>query len=164
MKFLSILTLIIATFSLNGCSSLKDTLGISRKTPDEFAVITRAPLQIPENLNSVKTLPAPQIGAARPQETDPRILAKQALGVTPSGAPTASAAEQSLLSKVGSPDEGIRTTIDREAITEKEEQRPVAKRLLNIGNDTPPARIVDPVKEKERLQTKSNAATPSKID
>jgi hypothetical protein len=164
MRFVSILTLIIAIFSLSGCSSLKDTLGISRKTPDEFAVITRAPLQIPENLNSVSTLPAPQIGAARPQETDPRQLAKQALGVTPGGAPSTSAAEQSLLSKVGGAEQGIRTTVDREAITEKEEQRPVAKRLLNIGNDTPPARIVDPVKEKERLQSQSKAETPSKID
>lgn len=160
--FVTILSLALLT--LTGCSNLKDTLGISRKMPDEFAVITRAPLQIPANLNEVSSLPAPQVGAPRPQETDPRISAKQALGVNVNSTDSTSAAEQSLLSKVGNSDQNIRRTVDVEAVTEKEEQRPVAKRLLNIGNDTPPARIVDPVKEKERLQNKSSAKTPSKID
>ena len=47
---------------LSGCGSS----GLDRNRPDEFAVTRAAPLEVPAEF----TLPAPQEGAARPQETD----------------------------------------------------------------------------------------------
>ena len=156
--------LIASTLCLTACEGLKDTLGLTRKTPDEFAVVTRAPLQIPANLNQLNTLPTPQIGAPRPQETDPRLAAKQAIGVN-TNAPTApSNAEQSLLSKVNAGDQNIRGIVDHEAANAGASQRPVIKRIFGKADSEPAATIVDPAKEKERLLKKSTAATPSKID
>ena len=47
---------------LAGCGSS----GLDRNRPDEFAVTRSAPLSVPAEF----TLPAPQEGAARPQESD----------------------------------------------------------------------------------------------
>ena len=53
--------------SLSACGgdSLKDTLGYGKQAPDEFAIITKAPLVIPPDFS----LRPPQPGVLRPQET-----------------------------------------------------------------------------------------------
>jgi hypothetical protein len=162
-KIIFTLFLISNLLSITACSYISEQLGMNRRAPDEFAVITRAPLQIPSNLNELTSLPAPQLGMARPQEMDTRNLAKQAIGVTPSEINTTSAAEAGLLARVGKSDQNIRATVDQEAVNTTE-QRPVAKRLLNIGDDKPAARILDPKAEKERIKAKSTIETPSKLD
>ena len=165
MKRGFILTLVLSgtLLTLTACGTVREQLGLTRRTPDEFAVITRAPLQIPTNLNEVTSLPPPQIGAPRPQEVDPRIAAKQALGVPVEQAQTLSASENSLLQKVGQGQNNIRTLVDKEA--EKEtQQRPVVQRLMNIGSDKKAATIVDPALEKERLKQGVQSPTPSKVD
>lgn len=57
--FLSTVTLL----ALSGCGS---SGLLDRNRPDEFAVTRAAPLAVPAEF----TLPAPQEGAARPQEGD----------------------------------------------------------------------------------------------
>ena len=58
---------------LTGCSSLNSILGGEKTPPDEFRVVSRAPLSLPPDYG----LTAPQPGAQRPQETDIRQTARQ---------------------------------------------------------------------------------------
>lgn len=70
-----------AALSLSACAGLRDAMGAGKnKTPDEFAVQKRAPLDIPYNI----TLPIPQPGAPRPQEITPEQSAKDVILGTPS--------------------------------------------------------------------------------
>jgi hypothetical protein len=52
------------TLLLPGCSDLRKSIGLEKSTPDEFAVESRAPLEMPPDFD----LRPPQPGAARPQE------------------------------------------------------------------------------------------------
>lgn len=163
--FLIYSLMVTSSFSLSSCSSIKEQLGLDRRAPDEFAVITRAPLEIPGNLNEVNALPLPQRGAPRPQETDPQIAAKQAIGIPVNTNEVVSSGEQSLLSKVGTADPNIRQIVNKEAADAPVNKRPVIKRLLGkAGSDEPAATILVPAEEKERLKQGATTETPSKVD
>lgn len=58
---LSVLTMGVA---LGACSGVQKQLGLERTSPDEFAVVSQAPLSLPPDIN----LRPPQPGAPRPQE------------------------------------------------------------------------------------------------
>jgi hypothetical protein len=60
---------------LSGCDSLRDAAGLTKRSPDEFAVTTKAPLVIPPDFN----LRPPRPGAAPVNQTDPSTSAQQAL-------------------------------------------------------------------------------------
>ncbi|MGD0433724.1 MAG: DUF3035 domain-containing protein, partial [Acetobacteraceae bacterium] len=68
---------VIVLVVLGGCStsSLSRTFGLTRDAPDEFTVVTRAPLSMPPDF----TLRPPQPGAARPQDQSDRSQAESAL-------------------------------------------------------------------------------------
>jgi len=88
---------------LVGCQSIREAAGITKEPPDEFAVVTKAPLVIPPEFN----LRPPKPGASPTNQVDPTTAAQMALTATdPSviaaGMPnTYSDAEKSLLSKTG---------------------------------------------------------------
>lgn len=79
---LFLLPLALSTaLSLSSCAGLREAIGAGKnKTPDEFAVQKRAPLDIPYNI----TLPIPQPGAPRPQEVTPEQSAKDVILGAPS--------------------------------------------------------------------------------
>ena len=56
-----------------GMSGIRSTLGITKEAPDEFGVVSRAPLSLPPDY----TLRPPQTGALRPQDTTPTEVARQ---------------------------------------------------------------------------------------
>jgi hypothetical protein len=58
-----------------GCSNVRETLGLTKQSPDEFKVVSRAPLSMPPDYN----LRPPTPGAPRPQEGTPRDQAQQAV-------------------------------------------------------------------------------------
>lgn len=64
-----------AMLALGGCSNVKETLGLNKKAPDEFSVVTKAPLIIPPNYN----LRPPQPGAPRPSGLTPGTEARSAV-------------------------------------------------------------------------------------
>lgn len=75
MKPLKCLLLSGVVLSLGACGT-SESLGLGKKkAPDEFQVITRAPLEVPYGL----TLPVPQPGAPRPQEVSAEEQAKEAI-------------------------------------------------------------------------------------
>ena len=67
--------LIIGTIGLGGCENAKETIGLAKQAPDEFAVVTRAPLNIPPKFD----LRPPKPGTKRPQKVTPTIKARTIL-------------------------------------------------------------------------------------
>lgn len=59
--------------SLSACSGLKNALGIDKKPPDEFAIVTKAPLVIPPDFS----LRPPRPGAQDSQQLTPSQSAEQ---------------------------------------------------------------------------------------
>lgn len=102
-----------ACVALVGCGSAADTFGFSRNSPDEFNVITKAPLVVPPDL----TLRPPRPGAPRPQEVEPVNRAQEALfGRRTQPNPEMSEGENVLLARAGATkvESSVREEIDRE--------------------------------------------------
>lgn len=157
------LTAALACLALTGCGNVKDQLGLTHEAPDEFAVITRAPLEIPTSL----ALPPPRPGMARPQEKSPETRAKDAVfgeQYVNNTAATESSAEAALLSKAGQgqTDPNIRAVVDEEAAEEARSNKSVAQKLLKLGGQKtePTANVVDAKAEAQRLQDNIKSGKP----
>ena len=145
--------------ALGACGSdTMRTLGLTRDAPDEFAVLTRAPLSMPPDMGA---LPQPRPGASRPQERSARDAAEATLvpgAALASTAPSrASGAEAALLSQAGRevPD-SIRRQVDEESSRLDAPRQSFTDRLM-FWRDTPqPGVAVDPTRENARLR--ENAA------
>jgi hypothetical protein len=71
----AILVVALCATALGGCSGLRAMAGLQKKSPDEFAVTTKAPLVIPPDFN----LRPPMPGAPPTNQLDPSSNAEQAL-------------------------------------------------------------------------------------
>lgn len=149
----------VALVALGGCDKVKDKMGLTRHAPDEFAVMQRAPLEIPTNLN---TLPVPTPGAPRPQDVSAVVQAQEAvLGQKVSVASDASTAEAELLAKTGAnvTNSSIRSVLDKEAKDEKSLNVPVVKKLFGVGGDENKD-VIDAKEEAARLKTLKEKTAP----
>ncbi|MBL8644771.1 MAG: DUF3035 domain-containing protein, partial [Rhodospirillaceae bacterium] len=63
-RFVPLFCLVAASLAVSGCQDTRRALGIDKSVPDEFAVVSRAPLVMPPDFN----LRPPAPGAERPQE------------------------------------------------------------------------------------------------
>src|SRR5437762_7279467 len=83
--------------AIAGCDTLRSAAGGGKDSPDEFAVVTKAPLVIPPDFN----LRPPTAGAAPTNQLEPTQAAQAALFPTDSAAAgtpgTTSAGEHALL-------------------------------------------------------------------
>lgn len=147
------LALMIA-FGLGGCSDARKALGYDKAPPDEFRIVSRAPLSLPPDY----ALRPPQPGASRPQEQSSQQAARQALlgntaarPVAPEGA---SPGEAALLARVGAPrtDPRIRELVDRESSALAEADRTFFDRLVFWRKEDEPGMVVDPQREAQRLR------------
>ncbi|WP_312135749.1 DUF3035 domain-containing protein [Brevundimonas sp. BH3] len=78
MRIRTALTLSVATvamLSLGACGSIKQGIGLTKVTPDEFLTVSSAPLVVPPEYG----LTPPSLGAPRPQELAPESAARQIL-------------------------------------------------------------------------------------
>jgi hypothetical protein len=76
MKLLTtLLALSLCATALSGCEGFRRAAGLNKKSPDEFAVTTKAPLVIPPNFNLRPPLP----GAPPANTLDPSSNAELAL-------------------------------------------------------------------------------------
>ncbi len=151
MRLLPLLTL--SVLSLSACSGAKETLGLSKSSPDEFKVVKHAPLEMPSSYN----LPEPRPGAPRPQEKEVTQQVKKAL-IGQSQTASQSQAEALLLQQAGTSaaPQNIRETIDREAGHTDSSTQAVAKRLLGIGGDAEDKQVLNAEEEAKRLKDLSN--------
>lgn len=101
----------IATMGMAGCNTVSQAAGMNRQVPDEFNVVTKAPLVVPPEF----ALRPPATGAELPRELDPgqrgqSILFGQDIGQE------ASSGERALILAAGASasDPIIRTQVDYE--------------------------------------------------
>jgi hypothetical protein len=66
---------VVAAVGVAGCDSIRDAAGMEKSAPDEFAVLTKAPLTIPPDYN----LRPPRPGAVPTNQTEPTDTAQMAL-------------------------------------------------------------------------------------
>lgn len=151
---------LIAAMGLAGCQSTRKALGMSKVTPDEFRVVTKAPLVVPPEY----ALRPPAPGEPRPQELQPESAARMAL-LGEREAETRSAGEKLLVAKAGADqaDPLIRYVVDDEFGDIAHKERSFAERVMFWRSDDKPATPegaavdktpapVDAAAEAERLQ------------
>jgi DUF3035 family protein len=69
------MVVLAAMAAVSGCTSIRQAAGITKQTPDEFAVVTKAPLVIPPDYN----LRPPKPGAVPTNQLSPTGVAQAAL-------------------------------------------------------------------------------------
>ena len=149
---------LVALSVLAGCGSdLSRSFGLSRDTPDEFQVTTRAPLALPPSYQ----LRPPRPGAPRPQEDAPdtageAVLVPQSVLQNARTAGTTSPGQTALVDAAGpSAPAGIRNKVDAESALDRG-NRSFVDRLMFWKATPPPGTVVDPTGESQRLR--ENAA------
>jgi len=123
-----------STLAVAGCGSLSRSLGASKVTPDEFRVVTKAPLVVPPDY----ALRPPAPGEPRAQELAPESAARTAL-LGQRGALTRSAGENLLTAKAGAgrADPLIRYVVDDEFGDLAHKEKSWADRVMFWRKDAP---------------------------
>lgn len=165
-RIAGLLAFLLLPLALGGCDGTREALGLNKKSPDEFAVVTKAPLVLPPEFG----LRPPQPGAPRPQEVQARDRAQAALGGGTAGggltqggrSPTSSprsAGEAALLqqARATNADPDIRRKVNDEFTQLAERDSSFVDRLIFWQKAEQPGLAVDPAKEAQRLR--ENAAT-----
>lgn len=148
--------LIAAGIALVGCEQTRNILGVTKKVPDEFAVVTRAPLSMPPDYG----LRPPAPGQLRPQELAPREAARSILlnnaGAKPAAPPPGkfTAGEAAILARAGAlnADPMIRRTVNRESTVLAQADKTFFDKIVFWQKQMPPGTVVDPEKESRRLR------------
>jgi hypothetical protein len=156
----------VLALGLEGCSSTAKALGMTKVVPDEFRVVSKAPLVVPPDY----ALRPPSPGEPRPQELQPETAARNALLGQNEGA-TRSDGEKLLVVKAGGDkaDPLIRYMVDDQFGSLAHKEPSFADRVLfwrksgakdagasvstasQAGAETPAP--VDAAKEAERLKS-----------
>jgi hypothetical protein len=170
IRMVAFATLILALpLMLGACSNAKEQLGLVKQSPDEFAIVKRAPLSMPPD---VSALPRPTPGAPRPQEQSPFSAAKQTVfggsenaGPLPNESSAPDEGESIFLGKAGAEntDPNIRRRVDVESAEMDKKNIPVAQKLLNLGSKDPdpaPTSVVNAKEEAERLKNNKAQGKP----
>ena len=167
------LALALLGLGLAGCQNTKEMLGLTKHSPDEFQVVSRAPLSMPPDFS----LRPPTPGAARPQEG---TVQQQAQGIVtghadrnlqPDQIPSIgegeqttaeSAGESSFLQSagMGGVDPNIRKLVDQETTADEESSKTVLDDLIFWRKAEPYGTVVDPQAETKRLQANQALGQP----
>lgn len=157
--------LLAAGLSLMSCDSIRDAAGITKSPPDEFAVVTKAPLIIPPDYN----LHPPKPGAAPLNQTSPTQSAQAALFGDDTAAVAASIngnysqAEKLLLAQSGAAtaDDSIRRTIAADN-SKAQDTGTLTDSLLFGGSDAASSdKPLNADAEAARIAAGKNGATPA---
>ena len=161
--------LVVSGVALSGCGGARQAFGLERNVPDEFAVVSRAPLSLPPDYS----LRPPQPGAPRPQELTTQQEAQRVVLATAdrreqvAASPDAvgrSGGESVILAQAGArtADPDIRRTVDEETASLLRANESFVNSLIFWREDPPPGLIVDPQAEAQRLA--ANAATGAPLN
>jgi hypothetical protein len=155
----------LALAACSGGNDVKEKLGLKASPPDEFSVVTRAPLSVPPDY----TLRPPRPGADRPMEISVREQAKQtvfgASDVDQKAKASAETAQGGFMNKLGATDTSgsIRNTLDAEMTELDKSEQPAAEKLLFWKDKEPKGKTLDPVEEQKRLEA-TGASKPKLKD
>jgi hypothetical protein len=175
---LSFVALAALGSSVAGCSSTKEMLGLSKRSPDEFQVVSRAPLSMPPDYS----LRPPTPGAPRPQEGTTSDQAKRIVTgysdrntttLAPDQIPSVGEGEQTATQSAGESaflqsasltgvDPNIRKLVDQETAADEASSQTFLDDLIFWRKPAPYGTVVDPVAEQKRLQ--ENQALGQAVD
>lgn len=163
-----VLFLIALIAPLGACDALRTAAGLDRTAPDEFTVISRAPLDLPPDFS----LRPPQAGALRPQDVTPTQQARQTVFRSNSEKDSAasqaaargnrSAGEMALLKQAGAgaAEPNIRQLVNQENSKLLESDRSFVDRLIFWQKAEQPGNAIDPTKEAQRLRENAALGKP----
>lgn len=160
---ISVPVVVGAALLVTACGgNVKQQLGLAKRAPDEFTVVTRAPLSMPPDYG----LRPPRPGERRPQEPTLRNQARTVLvpnagdnlAVATPGAAGMTPGDAALLGRVatGPAPADIRSRVDVETTRLDADERNLVERMMFWRDPPPPGEVVDPQRETQRLQ--ENAA------
>ncbi|MFM2128594.1 MAG: hypothetical protein RL477_140 [Pseudomonadota bacterium] len=160
----SLSALLLAALAVSGCSGARQTLGLVRTSPDEFAVVAKPPLVLPPDFGLRPPVPGapPTAAQANPVAQAATALAAPVptpnANAAPAGRAGLTAAENALLGAAGvaATDPGIRQRVDLESAQLAEKDRGFVGRLLSFQR---PPEAVDPFAEAERLRAAGQPVT-----
>jgi hypothetical protein len=141
----------VAGLAVAACGMFENLGGAKKTSPDEFRIVTHAPLVMPPDAE----LRPPRPGAARPQETP---ASEQA--------PGGGGAEGALLARAGTEraDPNIRGRVNEESRVIASSDQGFFDWLIFWQDRPPPGQVVDPVREQQRLRGAQAAGTPATGD
>jgi len=157
---------LIAAAGLAGCDTAQKAFGIAKVTPDEFRVVTKAPLTLPPDYS----LRPPAPGEPRPQELQPESAARQAL-IGQRAGDVRSDGERLLVTKAGADraDPLVRYVVDDEFGNLAHKDKSFADYVIfwkhgdavvaPPGQDANTAAPIDPAVEEKRLQALTGGKT-----
>ena len=148
---------------ISGCSQVKQQLGIGRNSPDEFAVVKRAPLSLPPEYNLLPPDPnkphTEVISDRRPEQAKEAVF-----GLDDTHSAENLPPETVLLDKAGAyyANPEIRNVLDREAgyITFYNEEKNLTERILFWKKNKEEPVLVDAKAEAERLKQNKETGLP----
>ena len=150
----AVAAMVTAGLGLSGCAGTKQALGMTKVAPDEFRVVTKAPLVVPPEF----ALRPPAPGEPRPQELEPESQARAAL-LGQRESETRSEGEKLLVAQAGADkaDPLIRYVVDDEfgAVAHKDQSFADRVMFWRKGNRARPAGAaapIDPAIEAQRIQ------------
>lgn len=157
-----------AALALSACADTRKAIGWDKVSPDEFNVVTRAPLTLPPDFG----LRPPAPGTARPQEQSPTEQARVAVFGNTAAARNAAAGQQgpgssgenALVAKAGGDkvDANIREQLDRETSLLAEADRSFVDRLMFWrANDPAQGEQLDAQRESQRLREAAATGRPA---
>jgi hypothetical protein len=161
-----VVALLALVLTLTGCDSLRRLSGLSRTPPDEFTVLSRAPLDLPPDY----TLRPPQGGALRPQETAPTDQARRTVFRANerdtsllAGRANRSTGELALLKQAGAgtAEPNIRQLVNQENTKLLAADRSFVDKLIFWQKPAEPGVVVDAEKEAHRLRENAALGKPA---
>ena len=167
----------LAMPALAGCSSTKEMLGLTKRSPDEFQVVSRAPLSMPPDYS----LRPPTPGAPRPQEGTTTqqaqnivtgYSARATTTLQPDQIPSIGEGEQTTTESAGESaflqsasltgiDPNIRKIVDQETAADQDASQTFLDDLIFWRAPEPYGTVVDPVAEQKRLQENQALGQPT---
>ncbi len=165
--------LALALLGLAGCQNTKEMLGLTKRSPDEFQVVSRAPLSMPPDFS----LRPPTPGAARPQEGTVQQQAQSIVtghadrNLQPDQIPPPGQGEDTVAESAGEAsflqsaslsgvDPNIRKLVDQETAADEESSTTVLDSLIFWRKPEPYGTVVDPQAETKRLQENQALGQP----
>ena len=154
--FQILLVCAIAAPLLGGCSGAKKAFGMGKVSPDEFTIVTKAPLVVPPDYS----LRPPRPGMASLSVTQPGGRAEYALFGNDgdmSNAQGYTTGEIAFLEISGgaSADPNIRKLVNAETASLIEKDQSIADDILFWQEPALPGEVIDPVEETRRLEEKT---------
>lgn len=154
-KIVPLALVAVLGLGLSSCASFERAAGAAKNRPDEFKILTKAPLEIPPEYNLVP----PRPGEPRPQELAANEAARTAMLGGDAGSKNMSLGERVLVQQAmaGQEENNIRAVLDSETNRQTYKHKDFADRIMFWkGGDTyiEDGTMLDADKEAERLRRK----------